>query len=57
MMIVLKHPPPSFFAPQPAATPRNNLLTVPNLTRPRGQASRMPLARGNFRCLQQPGLA
>src|SRR5687768_4577918 len=26
MMIVLKHPPPSFFAPYPAASPRNSLL-------------------------------
>lgn len=27
MMMVLKQPPPSFFAPYPAANPRNNLLT------------------------------
>lgn len=27
-MIVLRHPPPNFFAPQPAASPRNNLLIV-----------------------------
>jgi alkylation response protein AidB-like acyl-CoA dehydrogenase len=26
--MVLKQPPPSFFAPQPAATPRNNLLML-----------------------------
>lgn len=26
MMTVLKHPPPNFFAPYPAATPRSSLL-------------------------------
>jgi hypothetical protein len=26
MMMVLKQPPPIFFAPYPAASPRNNLL-------------------------------
>jgi hypothetical protein len=34
MMTVLKHPPPSFFAPYPAASPRNSLLTCfPQLTK------------------------
>ena len=26
MSMVVKHPPPNFFAPHPAATPRNSLL-------------------------------
>src|SRR5690606_35342375 len=29
MMIVLRHPPPSFHAPSPASPPRNNLLMKP----------------------------
>ena len=32
MRIVLMHPPPSFFAPYPAAKPRNSLLMFYSLS-------------------------
>src|SRR6187402_2988915 len=54
--MVVKHPPPSFLAPQPAATPRNSLLIFSCLlSPPKRERSRFCKGGAEARGLLHPG--
>jgi hypothetical protein len=61
MRMVLKHPPPSFFAPYPAARPRSNLLMTMYLEMDVSELAAaaavrcVPLSRARVRPAAAPG--